>query len=114
MTSKRTTLAEPAVDLLWMRLLISLVTAIFSPPAVVRSVVPGGMFLPWRALGTTCLNRTAFSSSLLARRPARASSGTFLKASLVGANTVKDPSPLRVSTRSAAFTAGQQGGEPRL
>ncbi len=36
--------------------------------------------------------------------------GSFAKASLVGAKTVKGPGPCRVSTRSAALTASHQGG----
>ena len=56
---------------------LSLVTPISSPPAVLRLVVPGGMFLPWRADPvTTCLRRTDFSFSLSARRALRASAGT--------------------------------------
>ena len=38
----------------------------------------------------------------------RAASGTLAKASLVGANTVKGPSPARVSTRPAALTAAKR------
>ena len=47
-------------------------------------------------------------ASLSARRPLRASVGILAKASLVGAKTVKGPSPDKVSTSPAALTAASR------
>ena len=47
-------------------------------------------------------------ASLSARSPLRVSAGIFAKASLVGAKTVKGPSPDKVSTKPAALTAANR------
>ena len=74
-TSKRTMYALPALDWSWMNL--SLVALISSPEAVLRLTEPGGKFLPCMVVpGTTCLNRTFFSSSVFCSRPLRSSTGT--------------------------------------
>ena len=52
--------------------------------------------------GRACLRMTALRASLSARRLFKASLGTLAKASLVGANTVKESACLIVSTRPAA------------
>merc|ERR1719433_1642924 len=103
MMSKATTPASPAEDLILMYR--SLVTSILSPPAVSSDVVPFGTLQEARAApGTTWRSSTAVSASLSARRASKVSLGISAKASLVGANTVKGPSPESVSTRSAACT----------
>ena len=58
--------------------------------------------------GTTWRSRTAVKAGTSASRALRSSSGILAKASLLGANTVKGPSPARVSTRPAAWRAASR------
>ena len=123
-TSNRTMKALAALDLSCMNL--SLVALSSSPARVVRLVVPGGKFLPSILPSTRCLSSNPFSSALLLSKLLSVSTGTWsdqyisisvvsysveslyltlLKAVFVGANTVKGPGCLRVSSRSAAFRA---------
>jgi len=109
MMSKPITPASPADDLILIEVCGTLVTSISSPPAVATAVVPSGTSLALRAApGTTWRRRTAVRASLSARRPLRASAGILAKASLVGAKTVKGPSPDKVSTSPAALTAASR------
>merc|ERR1719412_2504920 len=86
-----------------------LLTVISSPPAVFTFVSPPGTSPAFRAApGTTWRRRTAVRASLSASSPFRVVLGILAKALLVGANTVKGPSPARVSTRPAAFTAAKR------
>jgi len=77
-----------------------------SPPAVLRLVLPSGIAVPCMlSPGTTCLSKVAFSFSLLAMRAFKSFMSTLSKAELVGAKSVKGPSPARVSKSSAALSA---------
>merc|ERR1719221_2210090 len=106
-TSKATTPASPAED--FTLTYLSLVTVISSPPAVFTSVDPTGTSWAVKAAeGTTCRRSTAVRAYLSASRLLKASLGTLAKAALVGANTVKGPSLVRVSTRPAALTAASR------
>merc|ERR1719225_2482927 len=105
--SKAATPVLAAEDLI-LRYLV-LLTVISSPPAVFTLVSPSGTSPAIRAApGTTWRRRTAVSASLSASRPSKVALGILAKALLVGANTVKGPSPARVSTRPAAFTAAKR------
>ena len=57
--------------------------------------------------GTTCLSKIAESWSLFSgfSKSCKVSDGILANASFVGAKTVNGPSPLSVSTKSAAVTA---------
>ena len=98
------TFADPADDLIETPLAL-LITSICSPPTVVTVVVPLGISPAMILFGKTCLKRTAVNASLSANKSLRAACGILANASFVGANTVKSPLPLSVSTKPAALTA---------
>jgi len=102
--SNLTTKALPALEVTWTN--FPLLALSSSPAAVLSLVDPLGMAFPARLVpGTTCLSSTAFRAFLSSRSLLRESTGTLSKAELVGANSVKGPSPDRVSNKSAAFRA---------
>ena len=102
--------AVPAEDLIFISFL--LVTVIFSPPAVTKTVFPFGIASETAVqkqidFVTTCLRSSSFSSSLFSgfKRFANVLAGILAKASLFGAKRVNGPSPLSVSIKSAAVRA---------
>merc|ERR1711953_1258843 len=80
---------------------------IVSPPTVSTEVISSGNSAASITVGTTCLKRMAVSWSTFSgfNKSSNVSAGILAKASLFGANTVNGPSPLKVSTSPAAFTA---------
>jgi len=103
------TLAVPAEDLMETPLPL-LITSISSPPTVFTLVVPLGISPAMILVGKTCLKRMSAKACLFSgfNNVGMVPSGSFAKASLVGAKTVKSPSPLRVGAKPAAFTAAKR------
>merc|ERR1719189_166448 len=73
-------------------------------------VVPLGISPAMILVGKTCLKRMSAKACLFSgfNSVGMVPSGSFAKASLVGAKTVKSPSPLSVPAKSAAFTAANR------
>jgi len=103
------TLAVPAEDLMETPLPL-LITSISSPPTVFTLVVPLGISPAMILVGKTCLKRISAKACLFSgfNNVGMVPSGSFAKASLVGAKTVKSPFPLRVGAKPAAFTAAKR------
>merc|ERR1719322_2018624 len=95
-TSVAITLAFPADDSIVTPSLDFVILTI-SPFAARTSFVPKGISAASLIFGNTWRKRTDLNCSTF--------SGTLANASLWGANTVKEPSPSRVSTKPAALTA---------
>ena len=106
MISVAMTVAEPAEDLI-VTLDPLFVIWISSPPTVFTFVVPRGISPAIIEVGNTCLKRILDSRSLFIgwSKSGRVPSASSPNASLVGAKTVKSPSPLNVSAKPAALTA---------
>jgi len=69
--------------------LFVLAAVTFSPPAVARVVLPGGIFLPCSLEPTMiCLASTFSRATGSANKPSNVSLGIFSNALFVGANTV--------------------------
>ena len=103
------TLAVPAEELMETPLPL-LITSISSPPTVFNLVVPLGISPAMILVGKTCLKRISANCCLFSgfNSVGMVPSGSFAKASLFGAKTVKSPFPLRVGAKPAAFTAAKR------
>ena len=103
------TLATPADDFIE-TLAPCFVTTISSPPTVFTLVDPSGIWPASILFGNTCLNKIPANVALFSgfNNVGMVPSGSFANASLVGAKTVKSPSPLSVPAKSAAFTAANR------
>ena len=72
---------------------------IFDPPIDVYSFDPSFMASNRTSPGTMCLRMTFFNASWLSSLESKSKNAAFL-----GANTVKEPSPFKVSNRPALLT----------
>ena len=104
MISVAMTVAEPVEDLI-VTLDPFFVIWISSPPTVFTVVVPRVILPAIIVVGNTCLKRILDSRSLFIGWSKSGSVSTLSNASLIGAKTVKSPSPLNVSANPAALTA---------
>ena len=83
-------------DVVIVALFPSFVSVILDPSIEVRSVEPSFMASNRISLGTTCLRITFFKASLFSPFRSTSKNATFL-----GAKTVKEPSPIKVSVKPA-------------
>src|SRR5512141_2392695 len=103
----------PLLALMSALMTLALSTMIPAESMVILTLLPSTVFtdIPFfksediTSPGTTWYVRTEVSRVLLAIKASITALGTLAKASSVGANTVKGPGPLNVSTSPAAFTA---------